>query len=219
MALAAPTALTAAAVDTGKINLAWTNGSPLYDEVHVERRVSGGSWNEIANLPGTPTSYQSTGLVDGTSYDFRVRGYRDTPPNEGYTNYSNTASATTWLAKPTGCDATCVDSDSALIEWEDNSQAESGYKIYKNGIYMVTVGPNVTEYQKDGLTPGATYTFKVKAYNALVSSAFSNEATVYMTNPPSKPTALTAQAESSSTIRLNWQDNSNNEKGFKHRGR
>jgi hypothetical protein len=210
MAVIAPSNCQATPISPTKITVTWTNGQ-TYDSIYLYRKVTGGSWSKIATLGGGVTGVGNVGLVGGTQYNYRVQGN----VGEESSDYSNTATATTPLETPSGCEASCIDSDSAYIEWDDKSQTESGFKIYKDGSYMVTVGANVEGYQKNGLTPGHTYKFKVKAYNGYVDSAFSNEASVTLVEPPAKPTNLTDQAQSSSTIRLNWQDNSNNETGFK----
>ena len=210
MAVPAPSSLIASVTQVTKIQLAWTNNA-AYDGILVYRKPAGGSYAVVHTVGSGVTSWLNSGLADGTQYYYKLEAYIGAE----FSPFSNEDDAITGLPAPSGCDATCIDADSAFITWEDNSQNESGFKIYKDGAYMVTVGQNVKEYTKDGLTPGATYAFKVKAYNALTDSLWSNTATVYMSNPPSKPTGLTAQAESSSTIRLNWTDNSNNETGFK----
>jgi len=122
--------------------------------------------------------------------------------------------AITNLAAPSSCEATCSGSSSALVTWVDNSATETGFQIYMNGGYTASVGAGVEQYTKTGLTPGETYTFKVRAINSLVNSSFSNTDSVYIANPPAKPTNFTVTI-SGTTFILSWQDNSTNETGFK----
>ena len=89
MALAAPTNLQANPnAYYIKIQLSWINGA-YYDEVIIGRRLTGGTWGNIATVSGTATAYLDTNLVDGTSYDYRVRGHI-VPPDGQYSDYSNT---------------------------------------------------------------------------------------------------------------------------------
>ena len=76
---------------TGAVTLSWSNigGETGY---LVERRVSGGSFAEIAKTTSDRTSY--TDLVATTaSYEYRVRAYR-TAPKIIYSEYSNTIAST-----------------------------------------------------------------------------------------------------------------------------
>jgi len=210
MAVAAPSALTATAASSTAITLHWTNNG-TYDYIYIDRKITGGSWAAVSSVGGSVTQVSNTGLTGGKEYQYRLQAvYVDE-----WSAYSNTATAITPLNTPTACEAICLDEDSAEITWNDNSSTESGFKIYMDGVLIQTTVANVESYTKNGLTTGHTYKFKVKAYNAITASAFSNEASVTIVDPPSKPTGLTAQAESSTTIRLNWTDNSNNETGFK----
>lgn len=80
------------------------------------------------------------------------------------------------------------------------------------------MGANVTSYGNTGLSANTTCTYRVRAYNSGGNSAYSNTAaaTTQASAPvPAAPSALTATAVSSSSIRLSWTDNSNNETGFR----
>jgi subtilisin family serine protease len=97
---AAPGALTATAVTSSQINLAWSGNSSNEDGFAIERCQGSGctSFSPIATVGAGVTSYASTGLSANTLYSYRVRAYNGT----GNSGYSNTASATT-LPAPTSC--------------------------------------------------------------------------------------------------------------------
>lgn len=68
------------------------------------------------------------------------------------------------------------------LTWQDNSTNEDGFKIERStgggGFTQVGVtGANITTYVDAGVTAGATYTYRVCAYNSAGSSAFSSTAT------------------------------------------
>jgi WD40 repeat protein len=91
-----PGNLKAQAVSSSEIDLSWdastdSGGSGLAG-YSIERRTSGGSFSEIAKVDANTTSYKDTGLSAATTYEYRVRAY-DKAGN--YSDYSNTASATT----------------------------------------------------------------------------------------------------------------------------
>jgi List-Bact-rpt repeat protein len=68
------------------------------------------------------------------------------------------------------------------LTWTDNSSAEDGFKIERKagttGTYaqIASVGPNVTSYADSNLVDGATYCYRVFAYNSSVNSPYSPEA-------------------------------------------
>jgi YVTN family beta-propeller protein len=74
---------------------------------------------------------------------------------------------------PSGLEASDVDADSVLLEWDDNSWDESGFKIQRKDyddddddyITVATVEENVTEYTNGGLSDEHSYTYRIVAYN------------------------------------------------------
>jgi hypothetical protein len=85
----------------------------------------------------------------------------------------------------------------------------------ERSVEIATVGANVTSYLSTGLTAGTSYSYRVRAFNAVGPSDYSNVATVGIPLPPVGPTELTVTAASSSQIDLAWMDNSDNEDGFR----
>jgi len=65
--------------------------------------------------------------------------------------------------------------------WQDMSTNETGFAIERKlgtaGTYgqIASVGANITSYQDTGLVSGSQYCYRVKAFNATQSSAYSNE--------------------------------------------
>ncbi len=217
----APSGLTAAAVSSSQINLAWTDNSSNEDGFRIERSTDGANFVEIAAVAAGAASYNNTGLNPSITYYYRVRGYNA----NGNGNYSNVASATTQSASPpadpSNLSASAVSSSQINLAWTDNSSDETGFQIERstdgaNFGQIATVGAGVTAYQNTGLAAGATYWYRVRATNGAGDSGYSNVASATTQNiaPPAAPSNLTATAVSSSQINLAWTDNSSDETGF-----
>jgi hypothetical protein len=138
---------------------------------------SGGVLSGTApNLVFTP----DTGWSGNTSFTFRVN---DGLNNSPAATVSVTVQAAAAIpAAPSGLAATAVSSTQINLTWTDNSgYNEDGFKIERsqNGntwTQIGTVGPGVTTYASTGLSPNKMYYYRVRAYNVLGNSAFSNTA-------------------------------------------
>ena len=87
---AAPSGLTATAVSSTQIDLAWNDNSTDEEDFDLERRTGGGSFARIARPVANSNSYQDTGLLSSTTYCYRIRAVND----GGTSSFSNTACAT-----------------------------------------------------------------------------------------------------------------------------
>lgn len=176
--LLTPTNLTATAVSTGNITLAWTDNATGEDGYKVEKKT-GGSFVEIATLPADAKAFTDTSLTDGT---YRVRAFNNIP---AFSFYSNEASA---INAPINLVATAVSTTQITLTWTDNSQTEEGYKMERKSpggdfVEIPPLGPNTTTFTDSGLSSNTTYTYRVRAFNtAAGNSQFSNEASA--TTPP-----------------------------------
>jgi subtilase family serine protease len=88
---AAPANLTALVVSMHQVNLAWTDNASNATGIVVQRSTNGTSWNTLATLSGSATSYSDTSVSKGKTYYYRV--YAEN--SFGNSSYSNTAKATT----------------------------------------------------------------------------------------------------------------------------
>lgn len=123
------------------------------------------------------------------------------------------------LKPPSSLSATALSSSEIKLSWADNSSAESGYRIERSpdGLSswaeIDTVGPNVTSYTNTSLNELTTSYYRVRAFNAVTTSSYSNVASA--TTGLAAPTMLTATVAGPSQINLSWRDNSNLESGYR----
>lgn len=101
----APSGLGATTASQTQINLNWTDNSS--DETHfgIERSPDGSTgWAQIGSTVANVSTFNDTVyLACGTTYYYRVRGYRST--DGVFSTYSNTTSAPTLPCAPNGADS------------------------------------------------------------------------------------------------------------------
>ncbi|MDI6791402.1 MAG: DUF2341 domain-containing protein [bacterium] len=218
----APSNLDAQAVSGSRIDLFWTDNSGNEVGFKIERKTgAGGTYTQIATVGADVTSYSNTGLDPNTTYCYRVRAY-NAVSDSGYSNEDCATTPNTAPDAPTNLNAQAFSSRQIDLSWADNSNNETGFKIERKtgagGTFsqITTVGANVTSYSNTGLDPNTTYCYRVRAYNAVGGSGYSNENCAATPDvAPNAPANLDALIVSDTQIDLIWTDNSNNETGFK----
>jgi predicted phage tail protein len=84
-------------------------------------------------------------------------------------------------AAPTNLKAMAVSSSQINLNWADNSNNETGFRVERcqgskctNFAKIATVGRGITSYSDIGLRRSTTYRYRVRAYNAEGNSAYTN---------------------------------------------
>ena len=121
-------------------------------------------------------------------------------------------------AAPSNLKAAQVSGSQVNLTWTDNANNESGYRVERstgqggNFSVVATLGIQANQYLDSAVSPGASYSYRVSAFNAGGSSAYSNTAGVSVPKPlmsnPMTPSKLATRAASASQINLTWTDNS-----------
>ena len=222
----APTGLTATASGSNRIDLDWTepadNGGTAITGYKIEvSSNSGTSWTDlVAN--NTSTTYAHTGLSAGTTRHYRVSAINSAGTGAASTTANATtedAAAPTVPGAPTGLTATASGSNRIDLDWTepaDNGGADiTGYRIEvsSNGSSgwsnrTANTGNTSTNYSHFGLDAGTTRHYRVSAINSVGTGAASSTANATTDDDaptvPGAPTGLSATADGTSTIDLDW---------------
>ena len=84
------------------------------------------------------------------------------------------------LTPPTELTATLVSYNGVDLAWQDNSEGETGFRVQRrvdgstDWVEIGTTAANTTSFSDSGLEPATTYHYRVRAFNIIQSSAFSN---------------------------------------------
>jgi autotransporter-associated beta strand protein len=102
-------------------------------------------------------------------------------------------------AQPLGLSATAVGLFQINLAWQDNADDESVYLVERstdnnNFSQIVSLAANTTNYPNSGLTPGATYYYRVRATNIVGTSDYSPVASATL---PTELLPLTWQGDGS----------------------
>ncbi len=146
----------------------------------------------------------------------------------GDSDYSNTAEVTTPAPEPPAAPsdlAAAMDGEKVALTWTDNADNELAFAIERCS------GASCSDFQKIGIVHkdattftdrwtqlSTTYSYRVRAWNRIGYSDYSNTATITTPapppGPPAAPSRLMAVSAGQDRIGLMWQDNANNEQGF-----
>jgi fibronectin type 3 domain-containing protein len=215
----APSNLNGTASGRYVVNLTWSDNASNELGYRVESKIGAtGTYEVLTTLGPNRTTATINSLIEGTQYYFRLQGVNA----GGRSAYANETSVTTALASPGSLRAQALSSSKVRLNWTDRSATETGFRIERSPLTdthfreIATVGVNATSFTDTGLREGTEYYYRVRAYNAYTTSAYSNEKSVTtLYNIPAAPSGLTITSLLSNKVSLSWTDNSRDETGFK----
>ena len=123
--------------------------------------------------------------------------------------YGQFAAATSPPAAPTNLTATAVSNSQINLAWQDNANNEAGDYVEQSTdggntwTQIATTGVNSASYAVTGLQPGMSYFFRVRAFNVLGDSAYSNAASATTSNLTPTLNFATGFTNAASLLTLN----------------
>src|SRR6185436_15754682 len=221
----APGTPTLTVISSSQINLSWAASTDNVGVTgyQVERCEGAGcsSFAQIATPVGT-TYNDTTGLVSGSSYSYRVRA---TDAALNLSAFSNVASATTPDTQaptaPGTPSLTVISSSQINLSWAASTDnvGVTGYQVERcegagcSSFAQIATPAGTTYNDTTGLVVGTSYSYRVRATDAALNlSAFSNvaSATTPDTQAPTAPGTPSLTVVSSSQINLSWAASTDN---------
>ena len=144
----------------------------------------------------------------------------------GGSSTTQTPVAPTTPTAPSAATATATAYNSVTVRWSDNSANETGFKLERSGngvnySEIATLGAGTTSMVDNGVVASSNFYYRVRAFNSVGNSAYSNVATVttpaVSAAPPAAPSSVAARNDGDGSATVTWTDASTNETGFEVR--
>ncbi|MCF7811391.1 fibronectin type III domain-containing protein [bacterium] len=202
--------------------LEWDDVSSIETGYEIQRKRQYESDFKTVGLLGiNTTSFRDAGLEPYSWYYYKVRTLLDTLTSD-WSNLDSMYTEVLLPLKPTELTAEAIAATLIKLEWTDNAVNEFGYVVESilpadnHWTCLDTLPVNSILFYKGGLTSESSYTFRIYAYNGYGNSPYSD--LISITTPkeiPANPTDLREIEVTYSSVEIAWQDNSNNESGFR----
>jgi hypothetical protein len=220
---AAPTGVTATLEAGPQVNLTWTDASSDETSFLIQRSTDGITFSDLATVGAGVVSYMDTAVTAGTTYTYQVAAVNAGGASSFTPSNTVSIAGPQPPAAPEGLQANFEDGPVVQLQWTDLSSDETGFLIQRStdGLTfsdLSTVAADVQAYSDLAVAGGFTYTYRVAAFNANGTSDFAVSGPVPVpadVTAPAAPSNLAASSLATTTLTLTWQDNSNNEAGFR----
>ena len=174
-----PTSLNATASSATRIDLTWTASTDNVGVTNYEIYRD----DVLLTTVGAVTSYADTTVSPSTTYAYKLKAVDAAGNHSGFGNTSSANTPATPDGDPptdvTDLAATAAGATRIDLSWTASTDniAVTHYEIYRGSTLVATIG-NVTTYADLNLDPSTSYSYRVKALDAVPnSSGFSNTAT------------------------------------------
>ena len=180
---------------------------------------AGGPYASSGNHRAGVSTYNNIGLTEDTRYFYRIFAFNTGGASASYASGNATTLPDPPVA-PSNLTFTNITTSSIRLNWTDNSDNEDGFEIFSSlflgGPFTTveTTGPGITTFNHTVLNDDTQYFYRVMAFNTGGSSGLLEGSASTLLKIPDNPTNLTAIANNTCSVDLNWDDISDNEDGF-----
>src|SRR3989338_6868855 len=163
-------------------DITWSDNSSNENGFKVSRKLDGGVFSQIATTSADVVSYSDTAVTEDQTYYYYIRAY-NIAGESGFQNIDYAITATVVPNDPSNLTAN-ASSTSAALSWEQDSANEEGFSVERstdgvNFSEIASKGINATTHTDPNLSSG-TYYYRVRAFNAIGNSGYSNTASLTM---------------------------------------
>ncbi len=208
------------------VDLTWefTVAPSIYSRFYIYRSENGGPTSTVNSIPGTnPPFYRDLGRNLNSVYAYQVKTFENDLgcPLSAMVSSAPSNSAVVPIG-PTNLDGSASGAANPIIDltWEDNSNNEDGFEIWKSTDQIFPAGNRVvfplesvdtTTFQDTFVNPNTTYYYQVRAAIVAASnysySVFSNIKTIAtgLANPVLKGGIIYVADPAGGNVYLSWQ--------------
>lgn len=208
-----------AVMANGTVSINFVNSTGM-ENFQLERSkhdgTTWGSWTSInATIAAGATSVTDTPTAAGT-YRYRLSAVS----TGKYTGTGNISEPVLKLTAPTNLVCSYTKDGKVSLTWVNDANNKGIIKVEKgadSGSFteISTLARNMTTYTDgDTASPGKTYYYRVAAYDSENNKAVSNIASLSLSEPAT-PSGLKITIVSNRSLKLTWEDKSDNEVSFK----
>lgn len=210
-----PTNLVATTIDLASIGLTWTAST---DNASVAGYYVFRDGTQVGTA--VTNAYTDSGLGAATTYTYAVQAFDSSGNVSGLSNSASATTAGSDLlppSTPTLLTAAATDSTHVSLTWSASTDnvGVAGYEVFRGGV---SLGTSVATNYVDGtVTAGNTYSYQVRAFDAVPNySALSNALSATTPSPditpPTAPTNLKAKVTpgKNTKVSLTWTASTDN---------
>ncbi len=165
------------------INLTWVDECTFETGFKLERKTAKTPWVEIGVIDRDVTNFVDKDVNSGIEYSYRISAL--TPIVQSLKSSSNRL--TLIMSKPSNLKTSGQYSSNINLEWTDNCEYESGFRVEQDsgaGFQVIAeVTSNTQSYIQRGLKPLVFYKYRVCAFTTTDTSDFSDIATAVILIP------------------------------------
>jgi chitodextrinase len=220
-----PTGLAASDVTSSGVKLTWTestdNGGSGVKQYKVYQ-------DDVLLASTATTSYNVTGLLEYTSYTFKVVAVDNQDNESGFATLTTKTKDVTAPTKPDGLFASENTETKFKLTWNSSTDVGSGVKEYK--VYLKKQSDSIYTFNQtiiaitgvnqntviNGLTQGTAYLVYVVAVDSEENNSFNSDSVTVNTlvspdtEVPSVPNDLTSSSVTPTSISINWAASTDN---------
>ncbi|HET6994398.1 MAG TPA: fibronectin type III domain-containing protein, partial [Chitinophagaceae bacterium] len=178
----APTGLSASNIAATSLTLNWNAST---DNTNVAGYDVYQNSIKINSAPVTTTTFNVTGLTQGTSYSFFVKAFDGSGNISANSSTVNVTTIDTQApSAPGGLSSSNLTSTSLTLSWTASTDniGVTGYDVYRNAVKINGSVVTTTSYNVTGLTASTAYSFFVQARDA-AGNISANSNTLNVTTP------------------------------------